>query len=126
MTASAAFLALLGVVASFLPQELLGYVGARATPAAVLLIQLLGALYLGFGALNWMSRGSITGGIYGRPLTMANAIHFMVGAIALVKAVVAGPFATDVAVMAALYSVLAAWFARVLFVHPAGDPGAAR
>lgn len=125
MTGSAALLVLLGVVASFLPQELLGYVGAQATPAAVLVIQMTGALYLGFAALNWMSRGSITGGIYGRPLTMANVIHFMVGAIALLKAAFTGPFAADIVVMAVLYSVLAAWFALVLFRHPAGDRGAA-
>lgn len=125
MTTSAIVLAVLGLGATFLPQELLGYVGAGVTPAAVLLIQLMGALYIGFAALNWMSRGFITGGIYGRPLIMANLAHFMVGAIALLKAAFTGPSAGGIVLVAAPYSVLAAWFAMVLFRHPAGEPGAA-
>jgi len=125
MTVSASFTGLLGVAASFLPQELLGYAGAEVTRAAVLLVQLMGALYLGSAALNWMSRGFITGGIYGRPLIMANLAHFMVGAIALLKAAFIGPLAAGIALAVIPYSVLAAWFALVLFRHPAGYPGAA-
>jgi len=124
MTTSAIVLAVLGLGASFLPQELLARAGSVATPAAVLMVQLLGALYLGLAALDWMSRGFVTGGIYGRPLTLANVIHFMVGAIALLKAVVGGPPSADIAVMAALYSLLAAGFVLVLFTHPASGGGA--
>lgn len=118
MTASAAFLAALGVGITFLPQELLAHVGAQPEGASVLLIQLLGALYLGFAMLNWMNRGNRIGGIYGRPVSVANFFHFAVGAMALLKGTVGHPFAFEVAAMAAAYSVFAAWFGWVLFNTP--------
>jgi hypothetical protein len=48
MGLSAAFLAMLGVGITFLPQELLAHVGAPSDGTVVLLIQMLGALYFGF------------------------------------------------------------------------------
>jgi hypothetical protein len=119
LSSSAAILAALGVGITFLPQELLIHVGARSTGASVLLIQILGASLLGFAALNWMSRGAHTGGIYGRPVTMANFFHFAIGAAALLKGAIAHHFAVDVTVMAAIYAVFAIWFGLVLFTHPA-------
>jgi len=118
MTASAAFLAALGVAVTFLPQELSAHVGAPKEGAAVLLMQLLGALYLGIAMLNWMNRGNRIGGIYGRPVSMANFFHFAVGAMALLKGTVGHPIALEVAAMAAAYSVFAAWFGWVLFHNP--------
>ena len=119
MSLSAAFLAALGVGMTFLPQELLAHVGAPPEGTPVLLIQVLGALYLGFATLNWMNRGSHIGGIYGRPVAMANFFHFSVGALALLKGSVAQHFALEVVAMAAVYSVFGAWFGSVLFTHPA-------
>jgi hypothetical protein len=48
------------------------------------LVQLLGAALLGFGAMNWIARGSILGGIYGRAVVGANQTHLTVGALLLV------------------------------------------
>ena len=121
MTLSAAFMAALGVGITFLPQELLAHVGAPREGTLVLLIQMLGALYLGFAILNWMNRGSHIGGIYGRPVSMANFFSFAVGALALVKGAVAQRFAIEVTAMAGIYSVFAIWFGLVLFTHPATD-----
>jgi hypothetical protein len=118
MSLSAAFLAALGVGITFLPQELLTHVGTRPEGTAVLLMQLLGAMYLGFAMLNWMNRGNRIGGIYGRPVSMANFFHFAVGAMALLKGTVGHPFEIEVAAMAAAYSVFAAWFGWVLFNNP--------
>lgn len=47
----------------------------------------MNALYLEFGILNWMAKGTLIGGIYNRPIAIGNLTHFVVGAIALVKAV---------------------------------------
>jgi hypothetical protein len=124
MTASAAFLAAAGVAITFLPQELLAHVGAPSEGPAVLLIQLLGALYLGFAMLNWMNRGNRIGGIYGRPVSMANFFHFAVGALALVKGIAGHGFTHELAAMAAAYSGFAAWFGWVLFTHPTDAPPA--
>ena len=120
MTLSASFLAILGVGITFLPQELLAHAGAPPQGTPVLMVQMLGALYLGFAILNWMARGSLIGGIYGRPVSMANFFNFAIGAVALMKGLVAGSFAPEVAAMAAAYSVFGIWFGWVLFVHPSG------
>ena len=118
MTSSAAFLAVLGVGFTFLPQELLAHVGAQPEWIPVLLIQLLGALCLGVASLNWMSRASLIGGIYGRPVSMTNFFTFAVGALALLKGLFARPFEPEVAAVAAIYSAFGIWFGFVLFTNP--------
>jgi hypothetical protein len=54
MDSSAAFYAVLGLAATVLPQELLAHAGAPAHGPTVLLIQMLGALFVGFAVLNWL------------------------------------------------------------------------
>lgn len=114
MTLSAAFLAALGLAASFLPQELLRNAGLPPDRFPVTTIQLAGALYLGFAMLNWSAKGTLLGGIYGRPIIMANFTHFAIGTIVFVKLVAAGPIQGGRFVVVA-YAVLAAWFGYVLF-----------
>lgn len=121
MTLSAAVMAVLGIGITFLPQELLAHVGVRSEGAPVLLMQMLGALYLGFAALNWMNRGSHLGGVYGRPITLANFVAFAVAAVALLKGAIALRFPLEVTAMAAIYSVFGVWFGLVLFTHPASE-----
>lgn len=121
MSLSAGFLAILGLGTTFLPQELLVHAGTEPVPVAVLLVQLLGALYLGLAMLNWMSRGFIAGGIYGRPVTLANLVSFGVGAIALAKVAMSHRFPLDITIMAAVYVAFALWFARLLFTQPDAD-----
>jgi hypothetical protein len=119
MSISAVFLAVLGVALTFLPQELLVHTSAQPTQASVLLIQVLGAMLLGSATLNWMNRGAHIGGIYGRPVSMANFLHFAVGAVSLLKGAFALGFPLDVAVVASAYTLFATWFGLVLFTHPA-------
>src|SRR4029077_12036096 len=85
MTLSAALLAVFGVAASFLPREILVHAGSSVDPFTATLVQVAGALYIGFALLNWAARGHLLGGIYGRPIGLANFAHFMIGAIVLVK-----------------------------------------
>jgi hypothetical protein len=118
MWASAAFTGVLGVAASFAPHEILAYVGMDAAPAAVLLVQVVGALYLGVAMQNWMARGNTIGGIYSRPLVVGNVVHFTVVAIVLVKALAAGSSSFYVMVGAVAYTAFAVWFGYVMFGHP--------
>ena len=119
MIASAAFMALLGTGLTFLPQELLAHIAIEANQEIVLLMQILGALYIGFAALDWMSRGHHIGGIYARPLSIANLFAYLIAAIALLKAVVAAPVSVEVWVVTGIYSVFSIWFGLVVFTHPA-------
>jgi Na+/proline symporter len=83
MTASALTLGLLGVAASFAPDEIIDYLGLPPARLADLLVQIIGGLYLGFGMLNWMARGSVMGGIYGRPFVIGNLMHFVTAGLAI-------------------------------------------
>ena len=46
---------------------------------------MIGALYLGFALMNWMTRDTRTGGIFNKPIVIGNFMHFFVGAITLIK-----------------------------------------
>jgi hypothetical protein len=118
MGASALFMAVLGVAASFLPQEILARSGARAEGLGVLLIQVAGALYLGFAILNWTARANLIGGIYSRPVALGNFVHFAVAGIVLLKALMAGQRAWEVMAGAGAFSAFALGFGLVLVTHP--------
>lgn len=83
VTASAIFLAVLGLAFLFAGQEMSVSVLGRndVEPFA----SLLGAAWFGFGALNWVARRSTLGGVYGRALVVGNEVHFLVGALVLLK-----------------------------------------
>jgi len=118
MVLSALFMAILGVVASFFPQEILAYSGSRPEGLGVLLIQINGALYMGFAILNWMARANLIGGVYSRPVALGNFLHFSVVGIALLKALISGQKAFEIVTGVVAYSTFAIWFGLVLFTHP--------
>ncbi len=117
MAISATFMAVLGLSATFLPQEALTYAGYPAKGLAVVFVQVIGALFLGFAFLNWMARGTLIGGIYNRPVAIGNFMHFAMVTIVLLKA--ASAQATSSFIVATMiYAVLAVWFGAVLFTPP--------
>jgi hypothetical protein len=85
MTSSALFLAFVGILLSFLPNEMVEYLNVEPNIITTFFLKIMSALYLGFGILNWMAKGTLIGGIYNRPIAIGNLMHFGVGAIALVK-----------------------------------------
>jgi hypothetical protein len=87
MIASAAFLVVLGLPCMFAPDLVLAHLTGSTSILGEIVVQLAGALYVGFAALNWMSKGSLMGGIYGRPVAVGNLLHFFAGAMAVVKVI---------------------------------------
>ena len=85
-----------------------------------MLSQLLGALYLGFALLNWLSKGVRMGGIYARPLAMGNGLHFLVGAFTLLRHAQRAPAAAGPWGWTAGYALLAGLFGVVVFAAPRG------
>lgn len=126
MIAAALWTGALGVGALFFPQELLAHGRVEARTMAVLVVQAAGSLYLGFAMLDWMARGNLIGGIYSRPVAVANFTHFAIGAMILVKLVAKGSAAPMLMVFAAAYLLFALTFAKVLFTHPAPKDPAGR
>jgi hypothetical protein len=118
LTASALVMAVLGLAAIFLPREILEKLHQTSVGPLPLLVQILGALYLGFAMQNWMAKQSIIGGIYNRPLTMGNLVHFLVAALSLAKYVLAGSRDPALLTLAALYTLFAVVFATVVFTSP--------
>lgn len=118
MTASALFLFVLGLCCVFAPDVLLNHFAGGTSPAANVMVQLTGALYVGFGLMNWMSKGSLMGGIYGRPVAVGNLLHFFAGAMALLKA---APPASSLAFawpLALVYVAFAVGFGLVVLRNP--------
>ena len=117
MISSAALMAVIGLGMSFMPQEVLGMHGTVPDNATVLLLQMAGAVYLGFAMLNWAARGVLIGGIYARPVAAGNFLHFVMVAITLIKAAIAFSV-VPLAMSAAVFSLFAIWFGIVLFKPP--------
>jgi hypothetical protein len=124
MSASAIGMGALGLVATFLPQEIVAAHSSAAGAAAasreaVLLVQVAGALYLAFAMLNWSVREMVIGGIYNRPVVMANLLHFIVVGLSLARTVADGERQPWILLATALYLLFAAWFGRTMMTSPA-------
>lgn len=112
---SAVLYLLAGVAALFAPQELLSFGGAVPGDLNVSLLQAVGAAFLGFGMLNWLSRYSMTGGIYGRPVVAANFAHTFAAAALLVKVVPQGNGSPLAWAALGIYGILAVLFGIKFF-----------
>lgn len=116
MSSSAITFGILGVVLSFLPQEINSLIGGSATNT--LFLQLMGALYIGFAMLNWTAKGNSIGGIYSRPLVIGNFSHFLIGALALSKE---SSISNNIYLVYGgliVYSIFALLFGFTLFTNP--------
>jgi hypothetical protein len=83
---SAAVLLAGGLALLFASDVLLPLLVPGFPAAGAWLGQLLGAAWLGVAALNWLHRGALLGGIYGRPVVLANLVLYFVGALSLLRA----------------------------------------
>ena len=119
MTSSALFFGIIGILLSFLPNEIAEYLSVEPTIITILFLQILGALYLGFGILNWMAKGTLIGGIYNRPIAFGNLMHFVVGAITLVKVISNIQTHTEIIIfLTVFYAIFALLFIYVLKTNP--------
>ena len=119
MTSSALFLAIIGILLSFLPNEVADYLNVEPNTITILFLKILSALYLGFGILNWMAKETVIGGIYNRPIAIGNFMHFGVGAIALVKVVSKIQTHSEIIItLTVIYALFAILFAYVFRTNP--------
>ena len=85
MIASSVVLSAAGIVTSFAPAESLVALGVSPAAPMPVFVQLLGATYLAFALTNWTAKDNAIGGIYSRPISLGNSVHFTMGALALGK-----------------------------------------
>ncbi|MFT5145192.1 MAG: Ca2+/Na+ antiporter [Rhodothermales bacterium] len=116
MSVSAAVLAALGLATLFAPLEVASLAGLQ--PSTEIPLQLLAGGFFAFGMLNWMGRGAIYGGIYGRPMVMANVALGLVTSTTLVSAVLDGKLGAWAWVVAAIFGLQTLAFGRLMFSSP--------
>jgi hypothetical protein len=125
MVTSAALTGAAGIALLFAPSEIVRFTagGAGSDPARAAL-QLWGAALLGLGAVNWIGRGLVLGGIYGRALVVGNLVHWTVGGLAGLRMLLDHPTLPVLWAVTAIYGVLALLYAGVLRRHPVAAPAA--
>lgn len=124
MIASALFLMISGLALTFSPEEISNYINTGNNQTTILLLQILGSLYLGFGILNWMTKSNLIGGIYSRPLVIGNLAHFLVTSFALIKIV--GKYSENESViilfLTIVYSIFTLCYGYVFMKNPNKKP----
>ena len=119
MISSCIFLGAQGIILTFMTDEIISGLSIIPEPISILLLQLLGALYLGFAMLNWMAKDSLIGGIYNRPIAIGNFMHFLVGALALIKIITKIHTHSEIVIsLTIVYSVFAILFGYVFRTNP--------
>jgi hypothetical protein len=82
---SAALLLAGGLALLFAPDAILPRLVPGFPPAGAWLGQLLAAALLALAALDWLSRKALLGGIYGRPVVLANVAFYFIAALSLLR-----------------------------------------
>ena len=117
MVISSLVLGLAGLAALFAPAELLRTLGSSAAEPLPVLIQLLGGMYLAFAITNWTAKDNMIGGIYSRPLSLGNCVHFVVGTLALAKQQFSHDMSVPLIALLIVYTIFAVCFAWLVFGH---------
>ncbi|TCC94248.1 hypothetical protein EZ428_05580 [Pedobacter frigiditerrae] len=118
MTVSSIIMLVIGILCSFLPNEILKFIGVDGTGILPLVIQILGAIYFGFGFLNWTAKANIIGGIYSKPVAIGNLIHYVVSSLAMIKFFMAHTDMKLLLIPIAIYCVFSILFGKVVFGSP--------
>lgn len=114
MIAASLVLALVAVALIFASEEWAANFGIESSAALTITAQVLGAFMASFAMLNWMSKGMTLGGIYGRPIVIANLLHFSMNGILFTRL----SFTNDEPILwaaAIISGALALAFARLAF-----------
>ncbi len=123
MVASAALFGAVGVAFLFAPLETAAWLGLGASSDNESTLTLVGALCFAFAFLDWNGRSAIYGGIYGRPIAMANLFAGVFLSLQLAQsqwsreALATGPRAVGWAV-SLLFLAQAVAFVGVVFSRP--------
>ena len=116
---SAALLLAGGLTLLFAPDAVLPRLVPGFPPAGAWLGQLLAAALLALAALDWLSRRALLGGIYGRPVVLANAAFYFIAAMSLLRHVLGRDAPVAIRAVAVPVAILAAVYGWLLLRGPA-------
>jgi len=116
--ASAALLAIGGVALLFAADDILPRIIPGFPEAGAWVGQLLAAPWLGIAALNWLNRSLVIGGIYGRPVVLANTALYFVSAMVLVQAARRPDSSAVIGWLVVPFALFAVVYAWLLFRGP--------
>jgi hypothetical protein len=119
MTFSAVLFGALGVTGLFLPGEITDLIGFH--PDATLPVQMFAGALCGMASLNWMGRGAVYGGIYGRPIVVGNLGFGLISASNLLSAATGGAAGSWAWVLAGLFGLHTLGFGRLMYRPPWPD-----
>jgi hypothetical protein len=119
MVASSLTLGLAGVAASFAPSEMLRALGVATAEPLPVLIQLLGGLCFAFALVNWTAKDNAIGGIYSRPISLGNCVHFTMGSLALGKQQFSHGVSMPLVTVLIIYTIFAICFVWLVFGYGA-------
>jgi hypothetical protein len=116
--ASALALLLFGFLLLFAADEILPRVIPGFPVAGAWIGQLVAAGWLALAAMNWLTRSTLLGGIYGRPVVIANTALYFVSATVLLRAAMRPGAVSTLWFPALVASLFAAAYGRLLFWGP--------
>jgi len=91
------------------------------TPAsATVLGQLVAAAWLAVASLNWNQRRVIVGGIYGRPMVLANLALYLISAFSLARPAMASGASPALRLFTVLFGILTVVYGAILLRGPFG------
>lgn len=111
-------MATIGISASFIPHEILTFVGLQTDNPGPLLIQIMGAMYFAFAMINWFAKSNLIGGIYGKPIAIGNFTHFAIASLALIKGVNTDTSSAVILSITVIYLLFAVLFGYIVFGNP--------
>jgi len=120
LLASAILLMGFGIVTLFAPVEIASFLGRSGQTTSPVVVQLLGGALFAMGTLDWMNRYATIGGIFGRPVVVANLTIFFISTTTLARHALATGSGIAVWGVAAICAILAVLFARLMFSSPRG------
>ena len=122
---SAAMLLLVGGAGLFAAREAATWLGAPDAGPTSVIVQIAASAMLGLAVMNWLSRKTRIGGIYARPLCLANLLFFASSALCVGKAVFAKQLPDSWLALVAGFSALSVAFVWLAFLHdPLAEPAA--
>ena len=117
--ASALLLGVAGFAFVFAPRELLALLAPGTPRTATWIGQLLGAALVSLACLDWFNQHTLLGGIYARPVVLANTRFYVIGALSVFGASAALTTTRSTAQgVAGVLGVFAACYTWLLFRGP--------